>query len=67
MLWEKREALRGQLADGATLYLCGDAKHMGHDVEATLVRILGEGKDNGAGQQALDGLIAAGRYKKDVY
>ena len=67
VLWEQRAVLRAQLAEGATVYLCGDAKHMGHDVEATLTRILGEGKDASAGQQALDGLISAGRYKKDVY
>jgi sulfite reductase (NADPH) flavoprotein alpha-component len=57
--------LLGQLADGATVYLCGDAKHMARDVDATLIRILGaDGKD---GQAALDALVTAGRYKKDVY
>jgi sulfite reductase (NADPH) flavoprotein alpha-component len=65
VLWEQRERLLGQLADGATVYLCGDAKHMARDVDATLIRILGaDGKD---GQAALDALVTAGRYKKDVY
>jgi sulfite reductase (NADPH) flavoprotein alpha-component len=67
VLWEQRDALRNQLAKGATLYLCGDAKHMAHDVDATLQRIFADGKDAAAGQAALDALITAGRYKKDVY
>jgi sulfite reductase (NADPH) flavoprotein alpha-component len=67
VLWEQRERLRSQLADGATLYLCGDAKHMARDVDATLIRILGEGKDVATGQSELDALVTAGRYKKDVY
>jgi sulfite reductase (NADPH) flavoprotein alpha-component len=67
VLWEQRDRLRGKLAEGATLYLCGDAKHMAHDVDTTLIRILSEGKDAKDGQVELDALITAGRYKKDVY
>ena len=67
VLWEQRDALRGKLANGATLYLCGDAKHMARDVDATLIRILSEGKDEREGQAALDALVTSGRYKKDVY
>jgi sulfite reductase (NADPH) flavoprotein alpha-component len=67
VLWEQRDALRGKLANGATLYLCGDAKHMARDVDATLIRILSEGKDEREGQTALDALVTSGRYKKDVY
>jgi sulfite reductase (NADPH) flavoprotein alpha-component len=67
VLWEQRDALRSKLADGAVLYLCGDAKHMARDVDATLINILSEGKDAAAGQAALDALVTAGRYKKDVY
>jgi sulfite reductase (NADPH) flavoprotein alpha-component len=67
VLWEQRDTLRGKLADGATLYLCGDAKHMARDVDVMLGRILAEGKDAEYGQAALDALITAGRYKKDVY
>jgi sulfite reductase (NADPH) flavoprotein alpha-component len=65
VLWEKRAALRARLEEGAVLYLCGDAKHMAKDVDAVLARILGDGKTDG--QDALDALISAGRYKKDVY
>ena len=67
VLWEQRDRLLGKLAEGGTLYLCGDAKHMAHDVDATLIRILSEGKDAKEGQAALDALVTAGRYKKDVY
>jgi sulfite reductase (NADPH) flavoprotein alpha-component len=65
VLWERREVLRARLEEGAVLYLCGDAKHMAKDVDAVLARILGDGKTDG--QEALDALISAGRYKKDVY
>jgi sulfite reductase (NADPH) flavoprotein alpha-component len=67
VLWEQRDRLRDQLAEGATLYLCGDAKHMARDVDATLMRILADGKDAAAGQAALDAMVTSGRYKKDVY
>ena len=66
VLWEQRAKLRGLLDADAVLYLCGDATHMARDVEATLVRILG-GDDPAKGQAAVDALIKAGRYKKDVY
>jgi sulfite reductase (NADPH) flavoprotein alpha-component len=67
VLWEQRDRLRAKLDAGANIYLCGDAKHMAHDVEAMLGKILGEGKGENAGGQAVDALISAGRYKKDVY
>jgi sulfite reductase (NADPH) flavoprotein alpha-component len=67
VLWEQRDRLRAQIANGATLYLCGDATHMARDVNATLVRILGEGKTSEEGRAVLDALITAGRYKEDVY
>jgi sulfite reductase (NADPH) flavoprotein alpha-component len=66
VLWNQRADLRAQIDNGATLYLCGDAKAMARDVDATLVRILGH-DDAARGQHELDALIAAGRYKKDVY
>jgi sulfite reductase (NADPH) flavoprotein alpha-component len=67
VLWEQRRTLREHLDQGATLYLCGDAKHMARDVDATLTRILADGRDESTGQAALDALISDGRYKKDVY
>lgn len=65
VLWEQRDRLAAKIAEGATLYLCGDAKQMARDVDATLIKILGP--DEARGQAALDALITAGRYKKDVY
>jgi sulfite reductase (NADPH) flavoprotein alpha-component len=65
VLWEQRTRLREKLDAGATVYLCGDAKHMARDVNDTLTRILHDDKDKG--RAALDALISAGRYKKDVY
>jgi sulfite reductase (NADPH) flavoprotein alpha-component len=59
ILAAERDALKATLADGAVLYLCGDAKAMARDVDATLTEILGA--------DALEALIRAGRYKKDVY
>jgi sulfite reductase (NADPH) flavoprotein alpha-component len=59
VLWEERAALTARLKAGAVLYLCGDAKAMARDVDAVLAKILG--------QDELDALIAAGRYRKDVY
>jgi sulfite reductase (NADPH) flavoprotein alpha-component len=66
VLWDQRARLRAQLDEGAVLYLCGDATHMAKDVEATLIKILEEGRSD-SGQAQLDALISAGRYKKDVY
>ena len=41
-LWERRDEIRGWLADGAHVYVCGDEKGLGRDVDATLARILAE-------------------------
>lgn len=59
ILAAERDALKATIAEGAVLYLCGDAKAMARDVDATLTDILGA--------EALEALISAGRYKKDVY
>jgi sulfite reductase (NADPH) flavoprotein alpha-component len=60
VLAAQQDRLRAKLDAGAVIYLCGDAKHMAKDVDEALQKILG-------GQAALDALISAGRYKKDVY
>ena len=57
------------LADGAYVYVCGDAKRMARDVERTLIEIVAE---NGAHsiEEAVSfvvGLKKAGRYLADVY
>ncbi|HVY42686.1 MAG TPA: sulfite reductase subunit alpha, partial [Hyphomicrobiaceae bacterium] len=68
-LWERREEIRGWIADGAHVYVCGDEKGMGRDVDATLVRILAEPLkgDADAGKAQLGELARAGRYQRDVY
>ena len=57
------------LADGAHLYVCGDAKRMAKDVERTLVEIVAQ-----YGARSTDEAIAfvadlkkRGRYQQDVY
>ena len=63
-LWDRRDELLGWIADGAHLYVCGDEKGMAKDVDATLVKILGDGE---AGVAKLAELRKAGRYQRDVY
>jgi sulfite reductase (NADPH) flavoprotein alpha-component len=58
-LWDARDDLLAWVADGAAVYVCGDASAMAKDVHDTLLRILGK--------DALDGLRRAGRYLRDVY
>jgi sulfite reductase (NADPH) flavoprotein alpha-component len=57
------------IADGAHVYVCGDAKHMAKDVERALVDVVA-----GFGARTTDQAIAfvtdlkkAGRYQADVY
>ena len=63
-LWDRRDELLGWIADGAHLYVCGDEKGMAKDVDATLVKILGDGA---TGAAKLAELRKAGRYQRDVY
>ena len=57
------------LADGAHVYVCGDALHMAKDVERALVDVVAK-----FGARSIDDAIAfvaelkkAGRYQTDVY
>jgi sulfite reductase (NADPH) flavoprotein alpha-component len=57
------------IADGAHIYVCGDAKRMAKDVETALVEIAGK-HGNRSGEDAIAfvrGLRKAGRYQADVY
>jgi sulfite reductase (NADPH) flavoprotein alpha-component len=68
-LWARRDEIRGWIADGAHIYLCGDEKGLGRDVDATLARILAEPRNEPieAGKAQLGELLRTGRYQRDVY
>ncbi|QNM97735.1 sulfite reductase subunit alpha [Chitinimonas koreensis] len=53
------DELQAWLARGAAIYVCGSAAGMAPAVHAVLLERLGEA--------GLDALIAAGRYRRDVY
>lgn len=57
------------LANGAYLYVCGDAKRMAGDVDLALQRIAATagGMDAAAAKRYLAELARAGRYQRDVY
>jgi sulfite reductase (NADPH) flavoprotein alpha-component len=57
------------LENGASLYVCGDARHMAEDVQTTLLDLIAQqgGMDAGAARQYLVGLRQQKRYQRDVY
>lgn len=62
--------IREWVGRGAHIYICGDKNHMAHDVEETLIQILGDDdpdSNRDVGVAALEALRAAERYVKDVY
>jgi len=68
-LLEHAAELWAWLADGANLYLCGNASRMARDVEQGLRYIIGREArlDPAAAKAWLADLAAEGRYQKDVY
>jgi sulfite reductase (NADPH) flavoprotein alpha-component len=68
-LWERRAELLKWIEDGTHIYVCGDEKGMGRDVDVMLARILAEAArgDEEAGRAKLKELVKAGRYHRDVY
>ncbi len=58
-LREAGETLRGWLAEGASLYVCGSQAGMATGVDAVLHELLGE--------VGVTTLIEQGRYRRDVY
>ncbi|MEF3366732.1 sulfite reductase subunit alpha [Methylocystis sp. 9N] len=57
------------LADGAHIYVCGDAKRMARDVERALVDIVAQHGARSADEAIafVANLKSAGRYQQDVY
>ena len=68
-LWEHRDEVLKWIEDGTHIYVCGDEKGMGRDVDVMLARILAEAArgDEEAGRARLKELAKAGRYQRDVY
>lgn len=66
---EQSKELFEWLQDGAHLYICGDEKHMAHDVHHTLLSII-EKEGNMSPEQAkayLGEMQQQKRYQRDVY
>lgn len=61
--------MRRWLANGAYLYVCGDAKRMAGDVDMALreIAVTEGGMDNAAARRFVSELAKAGRYQRDVY
>jgi sulfite reductase (NADPH) flavoprotein alpha-component len=57
------------LANGASLYVCGDAKRMAGDVDLALrqIAVTQGGMDAAAARRYVSELAKAGRYLRDVY
>jgi sulfite reductase (NADPH) flavoprotein alpha-component len=68
-LWQRRAELIEWLDNGATFYVCGDAKAMAKDVRTALVRAYADVKalPPEAAEQAVATLEREKRYLQDVY
>ena len=68
-MWERRADLIAWLENGASFYVCGDAKAMAKDVRATLVRAYADMKALSAetAEAAVRELERGGRYLTDTY
>ena len=66
---EAAQELWRWLANGAYLYVCGDAKRMAGDVDLALqqIAVTQGGMDSPAAKRYLEELARAGRYQRDVY
>jgi sulfite reductase (NADPH) flavoprotein alpha-component len=68
-MWEARRDLHAWIAEGAHVYVCGDAKAMARDVHSTLLRIIADQAACSAAEAEarLGEMVRAGRYLRDVY
>jgi sulfite reductase (NADPH) flavoprotein alpha-component len=68
-IWDRRRDLVEWLDNGASFYVCGDAKQMAKDVRATLVRAYADVKGIAPelAEKAVVELERGKRYLQDVY
>jgi cytochrome P450/NADPH-cytochrome P450 reductase len=68
-LWAEQERVWAALEAGASVFLCGDGKHMAPAVRDTLIRIRMQqvGGEHAHGSEWLNGLIADRRFHQDVF
>jgi sulfite reductase (NADPH) flavoprotein alpha-component len=68
-MMEKSRELFQWLEEGACVYVCGDEKHMAHDVHNTLITILQQEGGISPEEAAayLSGMQQQRRYQRDVY
>ena len=68
-MWEQRRDLVEWLDNGASFYVCGDAKKMAKDVRAMLVKSYADvkGLSAEAAEKAVSDLDRAHRYLQDTY
>ncbi|HTW71840.1 MAG TPA: flavodoxin domain-containing protein, partial [Acetobacteraceae bacterium] len=68
-MWDARRELFAWLQDGASVYVCGDAKAMAKDVHAMLLQIIADqtGRDADNAAAYLHDMQRARRYLRDVY
>jgi len=66
---EAAQELWRWLANGAYLYVCGDAQRMAGDVDLALqqIAVTQGGMDSAAARRFLAELAKGGRYQRDVY
>lgn len=66
---EKSRELYEWLQEGAHIYICGDEKHMAHDVHSALITVIQQEGGMSPEEAAvyLDNMQQAQRYQRDVY
>jgi sulfite reductase (NADPH) flavoprotein alpha-component len=66
---EQSKELYQWLQDGAVFYICGDEKHMAHDVHQTLLEIIEKegGMSREQAEEYLANMQQQKRYQRDVY
>ncbi|MDX8291607.1 assimilatory sulfite reductase (NADPH) flavoprotein subunit [Metabacillus indicus] len=66
---EQSKELYSWIKEGAYVYICGDEKHMAHDVHSTLISIIENegGMSRAAAEEVLAGMQQQKRYQRDVY